>query len=298
MSPRTRISELSDPLDSLSGVQDVTERASWRPWGLGIDCHSRFFQLCLLIPDYTAHRVRRFERSVPANRQALLAAKFWALDLLLASSLPADPFRYTRESTGCDHRPIVLGWQGRPSIVNPLLAGQSRRKTDVLDARTLAYHGLTGLWPDSYVPPLAVQELRALSRARRTALTTGHRHLMSIGALLLTWGHTLTSLGSLADSAVRPVIEDLADGRAPEGDLRQHVNAAPLPPSVAALIRHNYAAYDAAQARARELQRATLDGIKGLPWRTLGGSAPGGELLGHLQTIPGVGPQTAATWLR
>lgn len=297
MSPRARISESSLPLDPPSGAQDVTEHASWRPWGLGIDCHSRFYQVCLLLPDYAAHRVRRLERSVPASRDALLDARAWVGAVLQAAALPTEPFRYTLESTGCYHLPIVLAWQGRPSIINPLLAGPSRRKTDVLDARTLAYHSLTGLWPDSYVPPLAVQELRALARARRTALTTGHRHLLSIGALLLTWGHTLTALGSLADGAVRPVVEDLVAGRAPGGDLLQHVSAAPFPESVAALIRDNYAAYDAARARARQLQKAVLEGIKRLSWPVLNGTAGGEGLLGHLQSIPGVGPQTASTWL-
>ena len=41
---------------------------------------------------------------------------------------------------------------GRACVVNPLLAGPYRRKTDRLDAHTLAYHGMSGLWPVSYFP--------------------------------------------------------------------------------------------------------------------------------------------------
>jgi hypothetical protein len=264
---------------------------------LGIDCHSRFFQVCLLIPDYAAHRVRRFERAVPACHDALVDAKPWVTAILQGQGLPTDPFRYTLESTACYHLPLVLAWQGRPSIINPLLAGQSRRKTDVLDARTLAYHSLTGLWPDSYIPSLRVQELRALARARRMAMTTGHRHLLSNAALLLTWGHTLTALGSLADGSVRPIIEDLIEGRPLQGESRRHINATPLPKPIADLIRANYARFDEAGERAKQLQKAVLAGIEALHWPTAGGTVPGKALLDNLQTIPGVGAQTAACWL-
>lgn len=38
---------------------------------------------------------------------------------------------------------IGEGMGGRPSIVNPLLANPSRRKTDVLDAKLLSYQAIT-----------------------------------------------------------------------------------------------------------------------------------------------------------
>ena len=52
--------------------------------------------------------------------------------------------RYCIESTGTYHLPVLQAWGGIPCVVNPLLAGPTRRKTDVLDARLLAHHSITG----------------------------------------------------------------------------------------------------------------------------------------------------------
>jgi hypothetical protein len=59
--------------------------------------------------------------------------------------------RYCIESTGACHLPALKPFGGIPSVVNPL-AGASHRKTDVLDARTLAHHSTTGFWKASPRP--------------------------------------------------------------------------------------------------------------------------------------------------
>ncbi len=51
---------------------------------------------------------------------------------------------YTGESSGPYHEPSLNCWGGRRSVVNPLLAGSSRRETDVLDSRLFSYHDVTG----------------------------------------------------------------------------------------------------------------------------------------------------------
>src|SRR5262245_46095306 len=50
-------------------------------YGVGVDCHSRFFQVCLLIPEGT--EIVRFERQVPATWPELRAAKAWLLRTLV-----------------------------------------------------------------------------------------------------------------------------------------------------------------------------------------------------------------------
>src|SRR5271165_446871 len=44
-------------------------------FGVGVDCHSRFFQICVLIPKGT--EILKIERKVPALWPELRAAKAW-----------------------------------------------------------------------------------------------------------------------------------------------------------------------------------------------------------------------------
>ena len=85
-----------------------------------------------------------------------------------------EPFAYTIESTALYHMPVLLTFGATPSVVNPLLAGHTRRKTDVLDARLLARQAITGLWRASYLAFPAQTDLRVLwsehSTAQRAAL--------------------------------------------------------------------------------------------------------------------------------
>src|SRR5208337_2394381 len=49
-------------------------------YGVGVDCHSRFFQVCVLIPDGT--ELVKIERKVPALWAELRAARAWLLHTL------------------------------------------------------------------------------------------------------------------------------------------------------------------------------------------------------------------------
>jgi hypothetical protein len=119
-----------------------------KPYGVGIDTHSEFIAVCVMRQD--GDRVVKTEQQFSTEWPSLLQARGWITNTL---GLPSDaPFWYCIESTGTYHMPVLLAFGGEPSVVNPLLAGPTRRKTDVLDARLLAHHSITGLWPCSFIP--------------------------------------------------------------------------------------------------------------------------------------------------
>jgi transposase len=254
--------------------------------------------VCLLLPNYAEHRIRRLERTYKADRLSILDALAWVQAVLKQHNLPIEPFVYTLESTACYHLPIVLAWGGRPAVVNPVLAAPSRRKTDILDARLLAYHCLTGLWPTSWVPPPAIQELRALARARRASKQAAHRRLLSIGSMLLAFGYTFTAEGSIAKNTIRPLVEDLIARRPPlTAEAKKHLTGTPLPEPICRLIKEAYAAWDEGQNRAGLLQREILKGARALQYPGPNGPLDGQTLLANLLTVPGVGDVTGTTWL-
>lgn len=211
MGLRSRISELS--LSWVSGQED-NDPASWRDWAIGVDCHSKFLAVCVLVPDFPNKRVKRIQKRIDANFAAIRDGKRWIEEVLRASGQRSEPFSYCLESTGCYHCPVVHAWAGEPCVINPALAGASRRKTDKLDAQTLARNHLSGLWPRTWFPTPEILELRSIDRARRSASKTAHRSLMSIGSHLLSFGYTFTSANTLAHQEVRPNVEDICQGKA------------------------------------------------------------------------------------
>jgi hypothetical protein len=159
----------------------------------------------VLIPQQT---LRRWEREFDTGIASLRAAGQWARQVLAENGLGEQPFRYTLESTGCYHLPVIQAFEGVPSVVNPLLANPSRRKTDVLDARLLAYHALMGLWPASYIPSSPVQALRVLLTRRRFEIRRRQICMSHVNNFMLRWGHTIGAFGSLSSSTIRSLIED------------------------------------------------------------------------------------------
>lgn len=55
------------------------------------------------------------------------------------------PLHYVIEETSTYHMPILRVWGGIPSVINPMLAGTTKKKTDDLDAEHLSFHDLTGV---------------------------------------------------------------------------------------------------------------------------------------------------------
>lgn len=45
-----------------------------------------------------------------------------------------------------------MAWGNHPTIINPAIAGATKRKTDVLDSRFLALHDQINIWRECYIP--------------------------------------------------------------------------------------------------------------------------------------------------
>jgi hypothetical protein len=163
----------------------------------------------------------------------------------------------------------MKAWEGRPCVVNPALASTSRRKTDKLDARLMAYQSMTGLWPASYVPNPDVQAFRLLMKQRQDATRAATAITNRINNYLLRFGHTIGATVSVRGSTSRAIIEDMCrdDFEYQEGlysGLREgeYICPAGLPYDVKPLIKRMWEEFDK-----------------------------------NLMTVPGVGEMTALTWL-
>ncbi len=226
-------------------------------------------------------------------------AKEWILSIIRHKSIPSvepEPLNYTIESTGTYHLPILKAFGGCPSIVNPLLASPSRRKTDRLDAKLLAYHSITGLWPTSYIISDNVQELRVLMNQRNYHLKAATLISNRINNIVLRFGHTLGRDGSVTGMTNRAAIEDMCNDIIPE-DI-PGICPAGLPDSIKSLCPDLYKQYDDHKLKVKEYEQLALTKAKELDWIAEGGLLlPGEQLLKLLTTVPGIGTITALVWL-
>jgi len=267
-------------------------------YGVGIDCHSRFIQVCVLCNKGT--EVIRFEKDFATGWDQLRAAKLWILDMLAANlpaatPSPADRLEYTLESTGCYHLPVVRALGGVPHIVNPLLANPNRRKTDVLDARMLAHHAICGLWPASFLPPDEVQELRVVWAQRNEAKRLSTRCINRSNNLILRWGHTFGATIAPSSTLGIAALEDLAAGKLPG---LQGVSDTPLPLGARAVLTTLLATRRSLVAESQRFEQLAVSLAKSLECTIRGGELrKGSEVLTLLQTVPGIGPVTAMLWL-
>jgi hypothetical protein len=265
-------------------------------YGVGVDCHSRFFQVCLLIPSGTA--IVKFEHRVPALCPELRAAQAWLLRTLSEHDITVSPseLRYTCESTGQYHMPLCLAWKGRPAIINPSDTGHVRRKTDRLDAGKLAQHSLHGLWRESWIAPDEIQELRVLANQRAKLVAERSRLTNRINSDMLRFGHVVGQLRKINGALVRALIEDFCTNGS-VGLHRGYFSDSKIPPGVVCVFRQRWNRIDALGQEIKAIESLCLKQIDGLTWRIgAGGTACGRQLRSHLESIPGVGTQTVITW--
>jgi transposase len=267
-----------------------------RPYGVGIDTHSKFIQVCLMYqfkaPNGTV-TVRQREKEFPTHWNSLVAARRWVL-AILGPLAQADTLRYCIESTGTYHLPVLKAWGGIPSVVNPLLAGASHRKTDVLDARTLAHHSITGLWKASFIPAEQAQVLRVLWARRREMARRATRAANQLNNIVLRFGFTFGADVSMRSIQGESILSDLIDGRpvaipgAPPEGLPLEVR-----PVVSALLHD----LRSDLSEARSAVAASENYAKARAWPIGTGTLPGTALLNILRTVPGVGETTSLHWL-
>lgn len=300
----TPITQPSSPSDANEIVilEEGTEVQTTKAYGIGIDCHSKFVQISVLVK----RELHFFEyrQEFGTDWFGLRKAKRWAMSVIENCSSPAIsfsadpliPFHYCIESTSNYHQPVLLAWEGIPSIVNPTIAGATKRKTDVLDAKLLALHDLTGVWAESFIPERTIQEVRLLlaeaSNYKQAATRTSNR----INNALLRFGYTIGRNGSVTKSKpVRAIIENQISDN-PSSDFG---NLCPLgiPESVRPAFRDSFAFYDQSRESAIKYADAALARVKSMNWETRDGTLPGEEMIKILTTAPSVGEMTAAVWL-
>lgn len=267
-----------------------------RPYGIGVDCHSRFHAICVLVRN--GERVVRHQREAGASYCELLEAKEWVELLLKKEGMACEPLLYTCESTGPYHQPLIKAWGGAPSIVNPLLANPSRRKTDKLDAKLLARHAITGLWPLSYLATQELMVLRMLMRARNNAGKQALRLSNQILNIMTTAGYPVSLYGSPRSPRCRGIIEDLVRGQV---IARKELPPFPLPPEIGYIVRSCYNDFDMAVAEQKAYEYKAREWVKKnmFPAGTTGQprEVDGATLLELLKTVPGIGDVSALLWM-
>src|SRR5262249_16512995 len=263
----------------------------------GVDCHSRFFQICVLIPG--GSQLVQIERRVPALWPELRAAMAWIVRTLREHDIAvsASDLRYTCESTGQYHMPICLAWRGRPAIINPSDTGHVRRKTDRLDATKLGQHSLHGLWRESWMAPDEIQELRVLALQRSKLVAERSRLTNRINSDMLRFGHVVGQLGKINGPVVRALIEDFcANGSVALH--RDHFSDTRIPPGVALVFDQRWKRIDALDQEIKLIEDACLKQADRLTWRIgEGRKACGRELPLNLGSLAGVGAPAVIPWL-
>ena len=268
-----------------------------KSYGVGIDTHRDFIQVCVLVK--YDQDVRKFEKTIYTSWYELNEAKDWIFSIIAKESkpVPSDilPLHYSIESTGTYHLPIIKAIGGNPSIVNPLLASPSRRKTDVLDAKLLAYQNMTGLWPESFIVSDEIQELRLMFAQRQYHKHEQLRISNQINNYILRFGHTVGRLGSVTKSkVVRPIVEDMINGNL---DLENYCPTG-IPEDVKELFNDLYKQYDEHKQQETKYMTMATEKSKNMKWETSDGVfVQGNELIKNLCTVPGIGETTAVVWL-
>ena len=266
-------------------------------YGVGIDTHSRFIAVCVHVRRNNS--VYKYQHDFNTDWDSLLSAKQWVLDTIRNCSDPLpdlrQPLHYVIEATSTYHMPILLAWEGTPSVINPMLAGATKKKTDQMDAERLSFHDLTGVWKESYVPPTEIQSLRVLIAERSHYSKLATQCSNRINNIIIRFGLTLgrgTSVTKNPD--IRAIIEDLISDNPAE---YRNVCPKPLPDDVKSIIRQEYENYDINSARAAEYLGMIREQVFSIDWETADGTVSGKDAVRILCTAPGVGEITSFTWL-
>ena len=129
-------------IDGLNATQEDNDIGYVKEYGIGIDCHSKFIEVCVRYRSSGLIQTAQAHFSTEWND--LVNARDWCLDILKTKSDPlpglSGPLHYLVESTANYHMPVCMAWGGNPTAINPILADATKRKTDVFGGRLLALH--------------------------------------------------------------------------------------------------------------------------------------------------------------
>lgn len=134
-------------------IQDSDDIEYVKEYGIGIDCHSKFIEVCVRHRKDTT--ILKAQGHFSTDWDSLIAARDWCISILKTKASPtpdlSEPLHYLLESTANYHMPICMSWGGIPTIINPTLAGATKRKTDVLDSKLLVLHDQLNIWRECYM---------------------------------------------------------------------------------------------------------------------------------------------------
>ena len=182
-----------------------------KEYGIGIDCHARFIEVCIRYRN--GKTILKAQSRFSTNWNDLIDARDWCLNILATKADPvpdlSEPLHYLIESTANYHMPVCMAWGGSPTIINPTIAGATKRKTDVLDSRLLALHDQLNIWRECYIPSEEVKTLRVMigqrERCIHDATASGNR----INNILTRFGFTIGRNGSIVKNPdIRAIVED------------------------------------------------------------------------------------------
>jgi transposase len=275
-----------------------TERdGHWRSYGIGIDTHSQFVTVTVLIPDYAAGKERLHRKNFPTDLLSLRSAQEWVRGLILHLQPASDPLHYTLESSATYHLPLVHCWGGKPSIINPAHAKLDTRKTDDIDSGSLAEQDLKGKWRTSFVhsPELTAARILLKERARWSRLASTLRKSILSG--LNRFGHAFQTLRPDHIDPY-PLIEDfLRNGKVSLAEAVKCVGPLAVPRELADYWIEQLVNSATYLLRAKQHHKTATEILRKQTFTTLHGQIGGKELLKLLETVPGVGPVTATTFV-
>lgn len=285
--------------DSETGevLETGTEIQYTKEYGVGLDCHSKFLQISVLVKNGPS--VFEYRNQFDTDWQSVVKAKEWVVSVIENCSSPkihiTDNLHYCIESTSVYHVVVLKAWQGIPSVINPSIAGASKKKTDVLDAKMLAIHDLTGIWPSSFIPSAEVDQLRLLLAERNNFNGMSTRISNRINNSLLKFGYTVGRDGSVTkNTKVREMIEDQISD-----DPSDHYNVCPegIPDNVKCVFIEEYRQYDMYRELVHDYDKRIRSMVCSMNWETADSQLSGRQMLKILCTAPGIGEQTAILWL-
>ena len=291
---------IRDPDSVIEDLHEITEDDDIeyvKEYGIGIDCHSKFIEVCVRYRNGSC--IQKAQGHFTTDWNGLTAGRDWCLTVLRTKADPipdlTEPLHYLIESTANYHMPVCMAWGGNPTIINPTIAGATKRKTDVLDSRLLALHDQINIWRESYIPDEEVKTLRVMiaerERCLHDATVSGNR----INSTITRFGLTIGRNGSVVkNSSIRAIVEnqisdnpDTIDGLCP----------VPIPPEVRIVLRAEYEKFDSLIAQAEYWKARIFDKARSMEWETGTGTLPGDEMIRILATAPQIGELTAIIWL-
>jgi transposase len=289
------IRDPSSLIEDFNELPDDTECV--KEYGIGIDCHSKFIEVCVR---YRKGKVIHKSQSQFSTKwDDLVSARNWCINVLKTKADPipdlSEPIHYLVESTASYHMPVCMAFGGDPTIINPTIAGATKRKTDVLDSRLLALHDQLNIWRESYIPNDDVKSLRVMISQRERCLHDATAASNRINNIITRFGLTVGRNGSVVKNpAIRNIVENQISD---EPSVIEGICPFPIPMEVRMVLREEYAKYDYFTAQAEECKNKIFEKARSMQWETGTGTLPGDEMIRLLATAPQVGELTAIIWL-